>query len=649
MARTLNITDGTTTVNLLDSSGFHLLKDGWLHSEASAREIWNSSIFSEGRRPSLRAPNNVTERLKLKLHTTSQDNAAVNIQKLMTLIRQTRNNQLYNWEQTPVYMTVKHGDETNTRYAVLVSARVDFGSPMDDIFYEGTKLIREMTLTLEREPYWRSHAPQTLPTAISLTAANAPGTQADDTEQFMANFRGSGALSKIFAYDDNLAAFSGDLSASTSFNYWEVSGSTPAVSDIMYFGSTDPFHMVVMNIGTAAVVSGIGIVEEYWNGAWVTGPQLETKFVEGTAASGVMTINFEGAADWATTAINGETLYWIRIRISAVGSWTTSPDQSGQIVYAVADNYIEIPNTSIDGDVAPHTLIRIHSHAYSGNTAATHIILGSKSRGLTNFVSRLNMTTAGNPGDWAITNGTDTSTIVDERGPDGDVAQCTFGTDQSMTERWKITNSTAAQIADFEGDYHVYLRAEQESGSAGDVSVLMKLEHVNTTWSSETVFLAQVDSGPEIVSLGRFTILPVGLRTGEVMIGDLTIQLHAKSDNGTTPNLNIFDLVLIPIDEWGIVAADPLDVTNHKLGTQGVLDIDSGVLRVGSTMKAFGYASSDSIEGFMETRGLLPNIEPDKQIRIYGLFGNAGICYNSIGGGVLIYPHERWAFLRGAE
>ena len=645
MARIIEITDGSITVDLLDASGFKLLLDGWPNSEPSAREVWGSSFFAAGRRPLLRAPNNVKEIFSMKLNTSGQDNAAANIQKLTRLIRQARNNYLTSWEQTPVYFKVKFSDETNTRYALIYDGRLDFTNSMDDVQYDSSQLIRGVTLTIEREPYWRSHVPQTLPDPIVIDAAGAPAVQAIDTEQHFANYRGNAALSHVYAYDDNLAAFSANQVAETAFPFFEVSGSTPALNDIHYFGAPVPWFNLVINIGTIKVAL-FDYALEYWDGgAWVSGPAVSPFFFE---YLGMSSLSFEAETDWATTAINGQTLYWIRLRISNWTSWTTSPAQADQIVYTFADTYIEFDNTVIDGDIPALSLLRFYNYASDG-IVVSHFILGAKSRGLTSFTSRLNCGADSlNPGAWAITMGTDTANASDVRAPDGEIALCTFATNQTMQERWIITNATATETIDWEGAYAVFARLEQSGGAIGDVSVQFKFEVQNSEWDSKVVTLTKVDSGSEIVGLGIISIWPVGIRTGESVFSDLEFHISAKSDNGNTPDLNLFDLVFIPVDEMALVAAESFDVTNSGIANGYLLDIDNGILREGCTVKSRD-PSVDRIIIPIETRGKLPVLEPSRTTRIFMLLHDDNRAFTSLGGSMEIRSVERWLFLRGAE
>lgn len=86
---------------------------------------------------------------------------------------------------------------------------------------------------------------------------------------------------------------------------------TPATGDRTYFGESSKFtrlKLVFGTVGTAATY-----VWEYWNGsAWAI-----LTVVDGTTnftANGSVT--WTAPSNWATTAVNGITMYWVRVRFT---------------------------------------------------------------------------------------------------------------------------------------------------------------------------------------------------------------------------------------------------------------------------------------------------------------------------------------------
>jgi len=96
------------------------------------------------------------------------------------------------------------------------------------------------------------------------------------------------------------------------------------VQDAYYFGSTNKFSGINLTIGTFGVYTAT-LVWEYYNSttsAWISIPLL-TDNTNGFTSNGM--ILFDAPSDWVTVAVNSSTKYWIRCRVSAFTSKTTSP------------------------------------------------------------------------------------------------------------------------------------------------------------------------------------------------------------------------------------------------------------------------------------------------------------------------------------
>jgi hypothetical protein len=644
MARVITLTNGTSSVSLLETDGFQLGTGGWKQRSARKKVTWSTSLFSEGRSPIISAPENVVETYKVRLTGTNHNDISDQIQTLMRLAEQAtlfHEKQRY---QSPVYLQVQTTNESNARYSTVTLVYGDFSSSLYDPPFDPGNEVNEFEITIEREPYWRSGAPGVLPTAIDLVSANTPSPEADATKQAFANYRGTAVISKIYSYDASTATFSSDLSASTSFSFFEVSGSTPAVGDIMYFGSDTPFFEVVFNISTK--FSGTAtIVDEYWNGAaWVANEADFDRGLIEQVTDGQMIFSFRGDPAWAKTTINGQNLQWLRIRITVITTWTTTPIHSGQVVYISNNPYFEIENDQIDGDVNALAMLLYEAQQYTVNDIVDNVIFGGKSRGFDNFVSRINADN--NPTAWVRSFGTDTSALSYRVAPDGNAAQCTFATDQTLVERFGAELPDLDRIIDWEGLYQIFARVEQVGGSAGDVSVKFELDMNDVLNESETIALQNVGSGPEVVSFGQFSILASGVLDFEKAFGSLEFKLYAKSDNGTTPNMIFYDFIIMPVDEVNISVSS----IDRSLVSQKALSVDSGILREGTIF--YNHPRNDNYRVIIpfQLRSLPPKIEPRANIRFYGLlFKSDGTSYNNVGGLAQMYIHERWLHLRGSE
>lgn len=477
------------------------------------------------------------------------------------------------------------------------------------------------------------------------------------TEQHVSNFRHTNTISHIFMEDNSLGAFSANLINEPSFPYFEVSGSTPAANDAVYFGGASPHFAAAINIKTAGDNTGVAFVLEYWNGAWTifagNSPSLNSLL---TGETGIGIIRFDGASDWQTVAVNGETKYWFRNRITAVSSWTTSPVQGKQIVYTPNDTYYELNNVQVHGERPSLMLERLRNHG--SEDGPSFINMGMKTRGLTNFTSRLNFG-GQNPTLWSEAYLTDTSQTSDPTAPGGNNATCDFATDQTLAVRANVSISgtgSGAVVADFEGLYRIYLRAKQLNGEAGDVSVRLSIAR-GTGVTGEIIQMKQTDEDIELVDLGTFPIYNSRI-LGDELESDqlLSFNLAASSSNGSTPDLELHDYVLIPIDEksmtrFGVGGA-------KEMGVGEGYSVDSGILREESdlfTIVIPSEAREINVQGSVQSRGALPRMKPRRQTRIYFVFGKTNSTTNviestqSLGAGAELFLHELWLTGRGLD
>lgn len=129
-------------------------------------------------------------------------------------------------------------------------------------------------------------------------------------------------------YTDDGGSFSSDFYNTAAFDYFPDDA---AVNDAMYFGGFNKYNNLKLYIGTAFAATSVTFNWEYWNGsAWVA---LTVKDKTNNLTNlGANWIYFQAPSDWATTAVNGKTRYWIRCRISAVDTPTEGGRQSTQTV-----------------------------------------------------------------------------------------------------------------------------------------------------------------------------------------------------------------------------------------------------------------------------------------------------------------------------
>ena len=622
MTRTLKLVCGAASVDLINLSGIILQR------QVDGPTLSEDNIAGEDRA--------VTEPYRLNLIGTSSDDAATKIQALMNMLRNIprfRQRKSY----TPVYLQEQITGETNPRYAQVFACYqldhpISFRTPL-----ELDHVIENFGFTLTREHPWSSVIPGTQP-ANPLTLAPNDGP-ASPTTVHVGNFCDDVAITHLYNYDVSVTTFSANFFNSNTISLWVVSGSTPAAGDIIYIGSTTaPWHHAVLNLKTAGVFNS-DVQLEIWTGAaWVAltqGTQYSI-YPSGAAgaASGIFNaigdwvININPPTGWAANAINGITAYWIRLRLNAVTSWTTSPVTSDtQVPYFLKSNWVEIPAAASAGDAPPIGIIRLSAPLGAGTTpcfAATSLILmGARDRGLTKFVSDLNVGNYGNPADWAVTYGTDSSSAADVNAPRGKQCAVSFATNATSVVRASLTGT--GMLAYWYGAFRVLLACQQIGGAANDTRVKLRI-CVGTSADSDpkmdtkAVKLQTHDAGYEVVDLGLIK-LPFGeIAAADSLAADLIFQVMAERLTGTS-TMKIASLILLPVDIWYCQLEDPK--TNTSLGSSAlrgnsILDLDGGVMAWRCTKFIKVGGNLIPAENWL-AKGRALNVEPATKTRVYFL------------------------------
>lgn len=145
---------GLDEVDLLDPKGFvcdeYLMKMPTLKSSA----VYADSPLTDGRTLISGALGNVTETIRLTLNSDTMIQLAVMLSKLVRF-KQDCNDFWDTFGQIePMYLKHQIVGEPGPRYALLYDIDIDVETPINP-----NDTIRTVTLSIEREPYWRGLAP----------------------------------------------------------------------------------------------------------------------------------------------------------------------------------------------------------------------------------------------------------------------------------------------------------------------------------------------------------------------------------------------------------------------------------------------------------------------------------------------------------
>ena len=274
----------------------------------------------------------------------------------------------------------------------------------------------------------------------------------------------------------------------------------PVVGDAFYFGHTNPFDKVTLNLG----VTGVGtwaFVWEYWNGVnWTELGDV----VDGTGAfkiGGTNEIEFSPPSNWVANSVNAQgPFYYIRARLSEFSSMSVRP-------------------WGTQAWINPEVAFFVRGRVSSFSSLTTQP-LGQQVT-MKNEVPDSNNSSGG------------TFTNVRFDAIDGEV---------DLFE-WALTG---AQVEATQGPFRFFGRTREGThwDIAGSYSIVVKYQS-SVLFQSE--WRKPVDTITELLDLGTVYLPPWLVGTPTNLAG-LTIVLRAKRDIGGSSSISFDYMALIPQD-----------------------------------------------------------------------------------------------------
>lgn len=432
---------------------------------------------------------------------------------------------------------------------------------------------------------------------------------------FVANKHTYANLTHIFIYDG--VAFSPNLLPLTT--YTQLYPTIPALNDYIAFGidttilDIGPFDNLVFELLEAILYTNAYTIT--WEYISAAGPVWSTLNVsDGTNPGsgafrtlGPCSVHWVPPSDWSIQALNGVTGYWVRARVSALAGAITSPVQAYRNIYTSNVPDVDVDEAQIFGDVT--ALARIEAHNRSDEDGystvdeldlmTNRLIVGLRSNMRdTLFTSFINLaedgvvanTYAQNHFGITVTDGTGTTTTADIRAPAG-IAGVHVTTGNGLTFYDNASRVTfGPSIArDFYGEFHFFVRAQLEEpatspvGNYDSVRVRLKLQTGSggvfelTDFDTFNCFDANGEHYKDfqLLDFGRHDLPVSGSFDSDELPDEFTITVQIASDTSTNLKVTLYDLVMIPVDEW---SGDFFDIAleNDSGVTNGYkLDIDS--------------------------------------------------------------------------
>lgn len=431
---------------------------------------------------------------------------------------------------------------------------------------------------------------------------------------FVGNHQALANLTHIKLFDATLASYT-DLFPASSFPL--ALFPTAFDTHILYFiidstlDNSGRFCCIAFNL-TAPMLDVTGSVWEYYNGSiWVTLTVSDTTRggLSPLQRTGQQAVTFIPPSNWATTTIDGITGWMIRLRLTANGGTIfNEPKQATWDIFAVNRAYFDI--TNILGDINAATYVKITNKSDVDGRDGTapdlftnRIVMGSKrlSEG-ENFNAYLNASDEQIPLNITVTLGNNCTFISYPSAPTGRAVLYNPTTSsEAMLDRavWDIFGLLGKQ---YSGVYHAYARVYQSTGSPGDFVTQLQLTFGTggLYYTSDRVLTLSTDEF-EVLDFGSVVIPKFKYITDTMQIG------FQSSSSNASANLNIIDVILIPVGAWAGDYSDVADtnasliIRNESLVIDGLLPLDTPALVL---------TEAGAVKAQYEISGQPMNLEP---------------------------------------
>lgn len=423
-----------------------------------------------------------------------------------------------------------------------------------------------------------------VPTAVEITSRSLGRSETCDNEVYVANKFSFSNVTHIFYYNgstyDNLQF--------EDVPPYSFLGATPTTSRIAYFGSIANdanvpgglFYNLIFDI--TQIAENTTIVWEYYDGAsWTTLTVNDTS--DQFKLAGVHSVHWKTPSDWEENTVNGVEAYWVRARVSAVGSSPVGPIHGNRYIYTANLSYVEIAESEVKGNIPASAKINWYNQGEASNGIlgldVDRVLCGLRSvdRG-NNFTPYLNVSDRQNLFGISVTGGVNTvfgdslvgptsrslvaSYTLGDLNTWNDVA--TFTIDSSIAREYYGFFRAFLRVSKVGANQDWQFRVRAAFGSGGGVS------------DSRTKFPTGSASW-EALDLGILIIPAIQSNfTAQEVADSLTLKIQGKASAAGSA-IFINDLVLMPTDEWAVdaYAVDPSASSASKLLGGDFLEIDS--------------------------------------------------------------------------
>jgi hypothetical protein len=407
---------------------------------------------------------------------------------------------------------------------------------------------------------------------------------------FVTNSETNKQITHAYFYDTSAGTYT-SLYPISSTPQPLITGLPPQVNDAIYICIEDSvlrddgaFNNFILPLCTSS--RGLFFTREYWNGAaWAALSGYNSTARDNVFANPPNTVDmlirehkghfFIPPSDFATTAVNGVTGWWVRLRVTTVNALYTVPEIDSDI-YTVTWAHVEVDDEDVPGDIPCYTHFKVYPDGVVDNTYYPHrMIISSRSteRGEV-FSPFINLAQENNrPGVYPIYGNTgDMSFVASPSVPAGQYAywQPSAGGEATLV----TTRFIPGVQTDYLGRYRAFLRVYAESVSdANWLKVWLRVNTGSAYIDSKVANITQVAGVAEsvalVIDLGVIDILPIAIPKN-TRVNNLTLDVRGDAANGT-PALRLYDLCIFDVDECFVDVLSKADDTYYA----EYFDIDS--------------------------------------------------------------------------
>ena len=160
-------------------------------------------------------------------------------------------------------------------------------------------------------------------------------------------------------------------------------------------------------------------------------------------------------------------------------------------------------------------------------------------------------------------------------------------------------------ISDYKGRYRVFLRGKQTAGVAGEVTVQIITRISGFSGpdiASSDILTFSNTSDDQFLDFGTFDVPGVPISDYLADSSDMSFVVLASLENWTAA-LEIYDLVIIPVDEWVGDFTDTRDTTGgvSTLDQQTTMEVDSVTYPKVAIYNVLTNNATNAVEGFFNT------------------------------------------------